>query len=223
MNAGRGSVHVAFAADDDVGAPVEVGIVLARERRARLSVIGIARELAPSWCCGPTIARMSLRMDLGVSAARIQSSCREALRAVVTDVPADYRVVRGRPPDVVAAAIATGDFVTVVVPRSWMGSRRMRRAARAWQAQGIPIHGMGRPTPDLGVRTEGPTRPNEVARQGGAPTSAIGVGTIELPRCSDAICPVTDQRRGDAGRQGPRPRHPPRCERQSSAPKEGAP
>ncbi|MEN3284586.1 MAG: hypothetical protein V7607_5726 [Solirubrobacteraceae bacterium] len=137
-----GSVLVAFDADDDVGGVLHVGAVLARERRARLRVVGVSRALVAEWCCPPgtgiipwSVLTLGERMT-----AHAQRNCREMVRSVGADVPVDHCVRCGRPDQIVDSVLATGDFVAVVVHGPWTSTRRMRRAARRWRDTGIAVH-----------------------------------------------------------------------------------
>jgi hypothetical protein len=137
-----GGVLVAFDADAGVGGVVHVGDVLARERRARLSVVGVARELPSGWVGVPGVGIIpsSLCTLADRAIAQAGRNCRDSVRGVGADVPVDHRVLCGPPDRVVDSLLATGEFAAVVVHGPWMSKRRMRRAARRWWDGAITVH-----------------------------------------------------------------------------------
>jgi hypothetical protein len=82
----------------------------------------------------------SLRSLVEQSAMHADRNCREAVRCVALDVPVDYRVLCGRPHDVIDAQVASGEFAAVVVSGLWTSRRQMRRAARRWRDMGVAVH-----------------------------------------------------------------------------------
>lgn len=134
-------ILIAIAADQHAPGPVHVGITLARERHARITIVGIASArpfqpiVVPMTIIPPTVWTLKERYG-----ALVDRNFRRLIDDVPSDVPVMYLLRYGQPATVIDSILADGGFEAVALHGGWTTTRSCRRAMRRWCHSGVAVH-----------------------------------------------------------------------------------
>jgi hypothetical protein len=110
--------------------PLEKGILLARTQARRLAVVGLVAD-PPLWVgCSPAVCCYSWQSLRAEGIEEATKACLQLVRGVPADLPVTFAVLPGRPRRALNRLVSDSGDATVVLPREWVGTRRVAGCAR---------------------------------------------------------------------------------------------